>query len=215
MADFLEALTIEISAIEAELRADPRFQKWESLRSVLSLYQASGMAKPLPEDQGGRTITRAPSENRVKALELARLFLRNRSGPTPTREIYDHIVNNGGEIGGKDPVNNLSAMLSNADGFQSNGRAGWTVVPDDGQQKPIDDHVYLDVTRSVLSDLTADELNHTYSWVTTNRKIPSDIDGHLLAEAREKVGRFLTDKETSTLRGFFTSTLEKVLHNLL
>ncbi|TIO72180.1 MAG: hypothetical protein E5X74_33045 [Mesorhizobium sp.] len=209
MADFLAALKSEIRDIEAELRNDPRFRKWESLRSVLSLYQESGMAEAPSEDQMARTITRAPSENRARALELARLFLRNRSGPTPTRDIYDHIVSNGGEIGGKDPVNNLSAMLSNSDDFQSNGRAGWTLAPEGGQHASIDEQVYLDVSEDILAGLNRDELTSTHSWVTTNRKIPSDVDGHLLGRAREIVGRFLTDKESSTLRGVFTRALEK------
>ena len=209
MADFLSALESEIRQIEAELETDPRFRKLKSLRSVLSLYQGggeSGRAEGQVEDQTTRTVTRAPSENRAKALELARLFLRNRVGPTPTRDIYEHIVDHGGEISGKDPVNNLSAMLSNSDEFQSNGRAGWTLAPEDGQE-PIAEELYRTVSESVLANLTTQQLTETYSFVSTSRKIPSDIDGHLLGDARERVGRFLTDKESATLREMFSNVL--------
>lgn len=206
MAEFLSALRNEIRWIEAELRSDPRFRKWESLRSVLSLYESSGRAESDFEENGSRSVQRSPSEARAKALELARLFLRNRSGPTPTREIYDHIITNGGELGGKDPISNLSAMLSNSEEFQSNGRAGWTLAPEDGQE-PISEETFKSVSAAVITDLSADEVQETYSYITSNRKIPQDIDGHLLAAARERVGRFLTDRESATLRAVFTSVL--------
>lgn len=213
MADFLAALKDEIGGIEAQLRVDPRFRKLESLRSVLALYEEGGMAEgpqevAAQEVAATRTVTRVPSEGRVKALELARLFLRNRVGPTPTRDIYDHIMANGGDIGGKDPVSNLSAMLSNSGEFLSNGRAGWTLAPEDGQE-PVSDSVYENVAENVLADLTTEQLQDTYNFVETNRKVPQDIDGHLLGEARERVGRFLTDKESATLRGVFAKVLER------
>ena len=206
MSDFLAALKNEIAEIEVELRGDPRFCKWEQLQSVLLLYQSNGVSEPRMVDLSPRAVARTPSEHRLKALELARLFLRNRSGPTPTRDIYDHIINNGGEIGGKDPVSNLSAMLSNSGDFQSNGRAGWTLPPENGQE-PIPESSYKDISESVIIKFSDEELKDTFSWVATNRKIPGDIDSRLLGEAREKIGRFLTDKETTTLRNTFTKIL--------
>lgn len=215
MADFISALKAEIQEIEVALKADPRVRKLDSLRSVLSLYEESGMGGGQNQDlvaSTTRTVTRVPSEGRVKALELARLFLRNRVGPTPTRDIFDHIIANGGDIGGKDPVSNLSAMLSNSGEFLSNGRAGWTLAPEDGQE-PISDNLYTNVAESVLANLTSEQLQQTYSFVETNRKVPQDIDGHLLGEARERVGRFLTDKESATLRGVFSKVLEQHLYS--
>lgn len=206
MADFTVALKAEIQELENELKNDPRYTKLESLRSVLLLYQPSGVEPQKSSDSPTRTVTRAPSEGRAKAIELARLYLKNRSGPTPTRDIFDHIINNGAEIGGKDPVNNLSAMLSNSDEFQSNGRAGWTLAPENGQA-PIDNETYEAVAEAVLADLTSDQMRETHSWVVATHKVPQDIDGKLLGVARDKIGRFLAEKESVTLRSIFSTLL--------
>lgn len=212
MADFTAALKAEIQEIENELKNDPRYKKLESLRSVLLLYQSSGVATEKAGAPPVRTITRVPSEGRAKAIELARLYLRNRVGPTPTRDIYDHVVDNGAEIGGKDPVNNLSAMLSNSDEFQSNGRAGWTLAPENGQA-PIGNETYEAVAEAVLADLTSDQMRDTHSWVVSTHKVPQDIDGKLLGVARDEIGRFLTDKESAALRAIFSNLLASQITN--
>lgn len=206
MSDFFEALQREIEGIERELDADPRYIKLKSLKQVLSLYDSTGVARErVVAPEIPRTVTRQQSEGRAKAIELAELYLRNRNGPTATRDIYNHIEMHGGEIGGKDPVNNLSAMLSNSELFQSNGRAGWTLATKNGP--PITDEQYQNAVDSILADLDSGELLDANSYNQENHRIPENIDRKLLTEARKIISRHLTSVEMSKLREYFLKTL--------
>lgn len=224
MSNFHEALKAEIAELESQLRELPTFRKLESLRFVLDLYEKSGgasgqraptqswpgsIASWTTEPSGGapRSVTRVPSESRTKALELAELFLRNRSGPTPTREILDHILTHGGEIGGQEPISNLSAMLSNSTKFQSNGRSGWTLA--DPEFEVASPEVLQDIVNHVLADLTSEEISSTFSWWSTHHKIPQELDARLLAESRRRLGRLLVKEESSRMRDSFAEALEK------
>ena len=151
--DFPTALRAEIAQLEAALEADVRYRRLRELRRVLDLYPAPQPPQAFaPVDRQAiealanwahsgtnRAITRRASPERAKALDVAKLFLTNRSGPTPTREIYEHLVSLGISVPGEVPVNNLSAMLSNSSEFFSHGRSGWTLKGDD---IPIPANVY-------------------------------------------------------------------------
>ena len=149
--DFLRTLEREIAELQAELDADPRFQKLERLRSVLPLYR--GTQSDMPK-VAATTINRPMRENRSEALRIAAMMLRSRADPVPTRDIYEYVVANGGEIGGKAPVNNLSAMLSNSDEFVSSGREGWTLV--DRDDEPARAEAEREARESRASDAEAD-----------------------------------------------------------
>jgi hypothetical protein len=71
---------------------------------------------------------RKRSPEREEALRQAELFLEGKTEPVKTAEIYEMLQFKGIEVSGEDPKSNLSAMLSNADQFQSHGRAGWTLA---------------------------------------------------------------------------------------
>jgi hypothetical protein len=149
-SSFVAALRAEVASLEEELSKSLVYQRLAEARKMLALYEppaveadetvpqrvlgsvASALAKP-PEARPPR----AQSPERAKALEAARLLLTNRSGPTPTGIIYDHVTSLGIEIGGKDPRNNLSAMLSNSPMFKSNGRSGWSLATDNGPRDPV------------------------------------------------------------------------------
>lgn len=84
-------------------------------------YRSVGINPPLRERK------RPGSPERQAILDLAKAFLAPRLYPTTTMEIFEHISRQM-EIPGKEPRNNLSAMLSNSSEFQSHGRAGWTLA---------------------------------------------------------------------------------------
>lgn len=77
---------------------------------------------------------RKQSPERQRALAAARMYLIDKTSPTKTLEIYDHLLSQGLTIGGTDPVNNLSAALSHAAGFRSHGKAGWTLGSKESDQ---------------------------------------------------------------------------------
>lgn len=145
---FLTSLRAEISALEADLHRDPRYLKLRSLQDVLRLYEDGRPSDVEPEkaDSNSRGSQeppqgiregqgRQPSEARVKAVALSADFIRGRTSPTPTREIYGMLVAQGVEIGGKEPVSNLSAILSKSEGFKSTGRLGWLLESDQSEEQ--------------------------------------------------------------------------------
>ena len=86
------------------------------------------------KNRGGR----AQSPERRRAEEAAARFIEGRRGPTPTREILVEMQRLGIKIGGTIPQNNLSAQLSNAKGFKSHGRSGWTYAPERTNEQAAD-----------------------------------------------------------------------------
>lgn len=148
-SQFLTSLRAEISALEADLHRDPRYLKLRSLQDVLRLYEGGAVSEVEPEkvDSGRGTPQepsrgpkesqgRQPSEARVKAVALSADLIRGRTSPTPTRELYSMLVERGVEIGGKEPVSNLSAILSKTEGFKSIGRSGWLLEVDRSDEQP-------------------------------------------------------------------------------
>lgn len=146
---FVAALKTEIANLEAELERSLPYIRLQEARRMLALYeddrtvsvkrqgpqyenlaeQIADFANRLATPKTSPFTSRRGSPERAKALEAARLFLVNRTGePTTTAAIFEHVAGLGIEIGGKDPQNNLSAMLSNSPIFQSHGRSGWTLA---------------------------------------------------------------------------------------
>ncbi|MGX1741084.1 hypothetical protein ACWIEX_05950 [Bosea sp. NPDC055353] len=181
---FVAALKAEIANLEAELERSLTYIRLQEARRMLALYEKDQPAEPkrrspqidnlaaqladvakryqnslatIQKHQSPFQVRRGSPE-RAKALEAARLFLLNRvDEPTPTAAIYDHILQLGIEIGGNDPRNNLSAMLSNSPIFQSHGRAGWTLASADDNHEPDPDLMREDAIISEAEEATRQE----------------------------------------------------------
>lgn len=161
---FREALEREIAELEKSLEADPRFIKLRELQRVASLYTPGAQVAdafkmivgsfasntrmtPARAFAGGGEATgvvadgqrRLQAISRQKVLEDAENILRGRTEPTKTADLYDDLVAAGHEIGGDDPKNNLSAMLSKSPLFRSHKRAGWTLVESQSSAPDDDD----------------------------------------------------------------------------
>jgi hypothetical protein len=136
-------LDAEIDQLKAELRSDPRFARLKQLERMreeyLALPQATASSPPklqlqlrkmqLRADDGdGRTPGRKRSPERERALEETTKFLAGKTAPTRLGEIDEHLERLGIRIGGSDPLNNLSALLSTSGQFRAHGRAGWTIM---------------------------------------------------------------------------------------
>ena len=140
--EFVQALETEIAKLRAALERDIRFLRLRELERVRDLYVSpkEGETPSLAADgtKSERLRTKPPvrqaSPERTKAIETARLYVTNRAGPVPTADIYEHLTGLGIAIPGQNPVNNLSAIISNSGIFKANGRAGWTLrKPDDAE----------------------------------------------------------------------------------
>lgn len=209
--DFTAALRAEIAQLEAALESDLRYRRLRELVRVRDLYQdatepyVGEQARP---SQAPRITGRRTSPERAKALSVARIFLTNRVGPTPTRDIYDHLVSEGVTLSGDNPVNNLSAMLSNSEEFVAHGRSGWTIRT---EADAIDESVLSSLVQNILADLTSERLQTVHNEVRSGQGIASDIDGKLLAQTRVAVGRDLSPDEKRHLREAFKEGLESLV----
>lgn len=140
MADqFAASLRAEIAALEGELTGNPTYRKLKALMAALREYEGGESAHhgaPVgravaPHAGAPRVVMRAHSPERTRALDFARNYVRERNFPTPTREIFEAMEREGVRLGGKSPMNNLSAVLSNSDEFVSHGRSGWLLAEND------------------------------------------------------------------------------------
>lgn len=158
MSDILAAIRSEANSLEQQLQSDPRYLKLQRLRELEALYDSEASASkvlgvsqgtvfpvdapappsPVPAPTQANVVAppvvvaarfgRAPSPERIQALEQAAAFIKGRASPTKTSDILTAIEATGVKIGGEVPVGNLSAMLSRSKQFLSHGKAGWTYV---------------------------------------------------------------------------------------
>lgn len=88
-----------------------------------------------PTEVGTPRTRKETTAMREAMLVDLKNYLKGRTGPTRTSELYDFIKLAGYDLGGKDPKNNLSAILSRTkDVFVSHGKAGWTLAEDGEDQ---------------------------------------------------------------------------------
>ena len=161
-ADFVTALDAEIATLEAELRADPRYQKISELRRVRDLYKGTGGGAFTPrvfQQTATQRPKRARSELRQQILDAAEEMLRGRTEPTTTAENYD-VDNQDIDIPGQKPRNNLSAMLSNSPRFRSHGRDGWTLASETSEAP--DDLVVRSTSEASNSSLASPAREPSY-----------------------------------------------------
>lgn len=137
MPDFIAALDREIAELDAELRAHPAYMKLEQLRGVRALYAAAGNMvqrtvniKSTSHVSAAATVQRRVPTSGVslEVLAAVRDFLRGRPYPTPTREIMTMLGERGIHVGGSNPQNAVSSLMSKAPDLRANGRAGWVLV---------------------------------------------------------------------------------------
>jgi hypothetical protein len=146
---FLIALDEEIRSLRASLDNDARSIKLKELERVRALYQADHESSSfrvadihahLPKldipnfakanGAGMPEPRRRLSPERQSAIEAVRQFIQGKTEPTKTVDLLAHLNAKGIEIGGSDPMNNLSALLSTSAIFHANGRSGWTLKPE-------------------------------------------------------------------------------------
>lgn len=129
-------LDSEISQLESELNRDARFVRLKQLKEMrenyLSLPPLTVPTQPFNltaelNSSESRSGGRRRSPEREQALQETKAFLKGKTQPTRLSEIDAYLEAKGVRLGGADPLNNLSALLSTSDEFRAHGRAGWTL----------------------------------------------------------------------------------------
>jgi hypothetical protein len=132
----------EIDILRTSLENDPRYTRLKTLERLREEYRAlpsfptypqpdltnyQTVANPFAPESDARTPGRRRSPEREEALREARSFLSGKTEPTRITDIDDYLGQKGIRLGGNDPLNNLSALLSTSGQFVAHGRAGWTL----------------------------------------------------------------------------------------
>lgn len=134
MSSFVKALDAEIADLERELEANPTFMKLREAKRLRAVYAGVGVTTNTSARQTN-LVVRAPTSGAGSAILIsARRLLDGRSAPTPTREIMDYFSSEGVEVGGANPQNVVSSMLSKSPDFISHGRSGWTLAVSTGDE---------------------------------------------------------------------------------
>lgn len=127
---------MEKSVVQAlrEERADLK-RKLRAVDDLLLVYGVEKNNKNKPPStplSTPQTRYRIPSERTSAIRDIAKeLIAPNGNTPTLTRHILAHVESKGLDVGGKNPVATLSALLSHTNGFRSIGRSGWVYDGDD------------------------------------------------------------------------------------
>ena len=131
MSDFIEALKTEIADLEGQLAADPRYLKLREANRLLALYTQT---RKRPRDRSPAASGTRPFSSGVSAkiLKAATELLEGRAEPMPTRDILIALVALGVDVGGAEPRNTLSSILSKSGVFVPHGRNGWTLKAANG-----------------------------------------------------------------------------------
>ncbi len=141
----------EIRDAQAALAATPEARNLARLTETLSTYRGrqdatarlTGVAAVATVGEI-KTSGRSRSPERQAILDATKEWLQTRpigiGGVVPpyrTKWIYEHLTEAGISVPGANPINNLSAMLSNAPEFVAHGKRGWTLAknenPDDAE----------------------------------------------------------------------------------
>lgn len=125
------SMETELEALERELSEDPRFQKITYLRELIAIYRSAERPKKLGADTQRRVreAVRRHAARKEALYDAIRSLLKDADHPVKTAFLLEVLPDEiRKQIGGKDPVSTLSALLSNAELLVSHGRLGWTLA---------------------------------------------------------------------------------------
>lgn len=100
------------------------------------------------------TPQRAPAKKTLEIRKAVRgLIVPRGSKPTPTRELVSYLKMMSIDVGGKNPIATLSALLSHSEGFKSIGRSGWIIDATDPQNAEGSDATTSEPSNKTDSDI--------------------------------------------------------------
>jgi len=138
----LLAIDEEMALLKADIEKhpDPRYAKLKRLQDARVQYVGGEGDLPMPSNRtpptnrfygGGTPVMsrRAKSPATLSILQAIREISETEGRPMGATELFRRLEAKGITVPGTVPANNLSAMLSNSDDFQSHGRGhGWSLT---------------------------------------------------------------------------------------
>ena len=159
MSDFLQHLQAETDALERKLQGNPTFRKWRAAVDLLEAYRAS--AEQNAQERKERPVhasTERGASTKDEILAACRSYLKGETAPTRTSSLLSQLERGGYAVGGAEPRNTLSSLLSRSDDFESHGKSGWTLkgADDSHETKRADDATGANGSSSALFEPRTD-----------------------------------------------------------
>lgn len=135
-SNFVPLLDLEIKRLEQVIEGIPDVRRLAELKRVRALYptvhNVSMVEGIVATDTSSAPVTksvpgRKMAPERQRALDFVTILLKQEPFPVRTSSLSGALQQKGINIGGSDPVNSLSALLSTSGQFQAHGRSGWTI----------------------------------------------------------------------------------------
>jgi hypothetical protein len=130
MANLVQTLRAELSALEADLSSDPRYRKIERIRALLAEYEDVG-----PNSSRYDSEPYAPRRERTRSHDTKAERVRETIREILTKDGDSHrssflkVLTERGVMGDeKDPMASLAAYLSDFKEFQSLGGGRWALA---------------------------------------------------------------------------------------
>lgn len=140
----LEAVRREIAQLEAKLRnAKDREVKISHYIEMSELYGGERATDSLGSETSQRQRrTSSATSNVNDAVTACINYLREVKHPVKTKDLLKMLQDRGIDVGGQNPVTNLSAMLSRSEGLQADRTVGWSLC--EASQKDDEEPIELE-----------------------------------------------------------------------
>jgi hypothetical protein len=205
----LESKAAHLRADLAEVEA--RAEKIRAYIEISKVYEHGGTIgdNAVPRQTArSQHVAREFGGNFGKAIAAVEDIIIGEGHPVHTRVLIDRLREMGIEIGGKEPVGNLSSALSRSGKFTNNRTDGWSLR---GESATILAQADYDAIASeFISSLTPAEIAIVGEYLKADRGVPNAIDGRLLASSRNRNnGNDLTTAQSKALRMAFVSQVRE------
>lgn len=114
----IQILEDRIADLQQQLAENPTYKELEILKGTLR--QLSELAAPQPTGVRLYVSDRlAPAKDQITTKGAIHAVLHEAAEPLTTREIHDRLIEAGRQVGGRDPIINLSSIMSKDNSLRS------------------------------------------------------------------------------------------------
>ena len=206
----LESRTAHLRADLAEVEAQA--EKIRAYIEMAKVYEHGGTIsgnEAAPQTAKSPHVAREFGGNFGKAIAAVEDIIIAAGSPVHTRVLIDRLRGMGIEIGGKEPVGNLSSALSRSGKFTNSRTNGWSLR--DETESVLEQADYEAIASELISNLTRDEIAQVGESLESGKGVPNPIDGRLLGKSRSwNNGRDLTAAQSKALRMTFTNKIREL-----
>ena len=192
-----QQLREELAKLRQQLEETDLFKDIQALERIIR-RRSKGFATVTTSEKPDRQVGPGRQEaiTSVAMKDAAESYLRGKTAPVQTKDLFEALESQGITVPGDNPQNNLSAHLSRDSRFVSMGRNGWVLA---SSLEPQIGDVKL-VAKQYVDSLTQETFEALRNDLTHSETIPATIDAEILRAARDFLGRNLIPTEKIEIR---------------